>query len=186
MFIDDCIDCTIVCGPCDGSIFIRTCTNCTVYIVSKQIRFRSCENVRVYTYCPSDPALESSVNVTFAPFNYMFPNLKQLFNDASFEQTDNKFRTVYDFSEQENPDQVHFTILPDDKFKIESLDSGIANGGNEHLYDGYPEYLATLFFNEQIKNEILQSSTGTSTTTTTKITSPQQLPTPIQEKVTIN
>ena len=87
MFIDECVGCTIVCPPCDGSIFMRTCRDCTVYMVSKQIRFRECINVNVFAYCPSDPALESSFNVSFAPFNYMLPNLKELFKACSFEES---------------------------------------------------------------------------------------------------
>ncbi len=92
MFIDDCINCTIVTGPCDGSIFIRTCTNCTVYVVAKQIRFRDNKNLTVYTYCPSDPALETS-NVTFAPFNYKLPNLNKMFVSANF--TPSKYTFIY-------------------------------------------------------------------------------------------
>ena len=73
----------------------------------------------------------------------------------------NKFNSVYDFSEQENPEQEHFNILPDDKFEMLSLDHSIASGENEHLYDSYPLYLKTQFTNEGIINLIMNSFKGT-------------------------
>ncbi len=89
MFIDDCINCTIIIGPCDGSIFIRTSKGCSVSLVTKQLRFRDCTDMKIYTYCPSDPVVENSSLVNFAPFNVEFPNLKQLFVSAGFNQSKN-------------------------------------------------------------------------------------------------
>ena len=78
MYIDDCMDCKIYCSPIDGSIFIRGSKNCQISIIARQARFRNCENLKVFTYCPSDPTVESSFNIYFAPFNAFFPHLKEL------------------------------------------------------------------------------------------------------------
>ena len=85
MFIDDCTNCEFLLAPCDGSIFIRTSKNCKVSVISKQLRFRDCTDCKIFTYCISDPVIESSTNILFAPFNYAFPNAKELFNKAKFE-----------------------------------------------------------------------------------------------------
>ena len=53
MYIDDCEDCKIFCGPIDGSVFIRGSKNCEFSIIARQVRFRNCENLKVFTYCPS-------------------------------------------------------------------------------------------------------------------------------------
>jgi protein XRP2 len=87
MFIDDCTNCKIIIGPCDGSIFIRTSKNCTISVVSKQLRFRDCQNLKIFTYCPSDPVIEASSGIFFAPFNAFFPKLKELFVKAKFVES---------------------------------------------------------------------------------------------------
>ena len=84
MFIDDCENCNIVVGPIDGSVFIRKCKNCKVSIIARQVRFRECQNLDIFTYCPSDPAVESSFNIFFAPFNAFFPHLSELFLKGGF------------------------------------------------------------------------------------------------------
>lgn len=89
MFIDDCIDCKIILGPCDGSLFIRTSKNCEISTTCKQLRFRDCHDIKVYTYCPSDPVVESSSNILFSPYNALFPHLKELFIKAKFNPSKN-------------------------------------------------------------------------------------------------
>ena len=99
MFIDECEDCKIVCGPIKTSLFMRTSKNCEISVMARQIRFRDCENIKVFTYCPSDPAVESSFNIYFAPFNAYFPHLKELFLNSGFNPTEeNHINTPYDFT----------------------------------------------------------------------------------------
>ena len=87
MFVDDCINCKLILGPCDGSIFIRTSKNCSISVIAKQLRFRDCDNMNIYTYCPSDPVIETSKRMNFAPFNAFFPKLKELFVKANFVES---------------------------------------------------------------------------------------------------
>ena len=87
MFIDDCTNCKIIVGPCDGALFIRTSQNCEISAVCKQLRFRDCRNIRIFTYCPSDPVVENSSLVHFAPYNASFPRLKELFVKGKFSES---------------------------------------------------------------------------------------------------
>jgi hypothetical protein len=87
MFIDDCINCNIIIGPCDGSLFIRTSKNCTFSVISKQLRFRDCHNLKIYSYCPSEPVIEASTQIYFGPYNSLFPRLKELFIKAKFSES---------------------------------------------------------------------------------------------------
>jgi hypothetical protein len=143
MFVDDCSNCKLVIGPCDGSIFIRTSKNCTISVVSKQLRFRDCQNLKIFTYCPSDPVIEASSEIYFAPFNAFFPKLKELFIKAKFEQSKNNliketnnYKAVYDFSEKTKEDR-HWDLLPQDQ--IIFLDEANDDGQNEPLYEDYYE-----------------------------------------------
>ena len=138
MYIDDCEDCTIVCGPIDGSIFIRGSKNCKISLVARQLRFRTCENLEIFTYCPTDPAVESSFNIFFAPFNAFFPHLTSLFEKGGFKQEEkNHIDTPYDFTPSEvlGGGQPHFLNLPEDKFHIKVVRDGEAP--IEEMYLGY-------------------------------------------------
>jgi hypothetical protein len=87
MFIDDCINCKIIIGPCDGSIFIRTSKNCQISVITKQLRFRECHEMKIFAYCPSDPVVESSSLISFGPYNIISPHLKELFTKAKFNES---------------------------------------------------------------------------------------------------
>ena len=140
MYIDDCIDCKIVCGPIDGSIFIRGSKNCQISIIARQVRFRSCENLKVFTYCPSDPAVESSFNIYFAPFNAYFPHLKELFEKGGFKKDEkNHIDTPYDFtpSEELGGGAPHHLQLPEEDFFIKTVEDG--KDPVEEMYEGYSQ-----------------------------------------------
>lgn len=138
MYIDDCEDCKIFCGPIDGSVFIRGSKNCQVSLIARQVRFRSCENLKVFTYCPSDPAVESSFNIYFAPFNAFFPHLKELFIKGEFKKEEkNHIDSPYDFtpSEELGGGAPHHLKLPEEEFFIKVIKDG--NSPVEEMYDGY-------------------------------------------------
>ena len=138
MFIDDCINCIIITGPCSGSIFMRTSKNCTLSTITRQLRFRDCENIKVYTFCPTDPAVESSFNIFFAPFNVFYPHLKEHFIKAGFNSNeDNHIDTPYDFTQDKilGDGAKHFDKMNKDDFKIEYVNDG--DDPIEEMYDGY-------------------------------------------------
>ena len=140
MYIDDCEDCKIFCGPIDGSVFIRGSKNCQISIIARQVRFRTCENLKVFTYCPSDPAVESSFNIYFAPFNAFFPHLKELFVKGEFKKEEkNHIDTPYDFtpSEELGGGAPHHLKLPEEEFFIKVINDN--NEPVEEMFDGYSQ-----------------------------------------------
>ena len=140
MYIDDCEDCKIVVGPIDGSVFIRGSKNCEFSIIARQVRFRNCENLKVFTYCPSDPAVESSFNIYFAPFNAFFPHLKELFVKGEFKKKEkNHIDTPYDFTpgEELGGGAEHYLKLPEEDFYIKVVNDG--NSPVEEMYEGYSQ-----------------------------------------------
>ena len=140
MYIDDCEDCKIVVGPIDGSVFIRGSKNCEFSIIARQVRFRNCENLKAFTYCPSDPAVESSFNIYFAPFNAFFPHLKELFVKGEFKKEEkNHIDTPYDFTpgEELGGGAQHYLKLPEEEFYIKVVNDG--NSPVEEMYEGYSQ-----------------------------------------------
>ena len=139
MFVDDCEDCKIITGPITGSIFIRTCKNCTICTIATQVRFRDCENLKVFTYVKTDPAVENSFNIFFAPYNVFFPHLSELFQTAKFDKNEaNHIGTPYDFTVDAvlGGGAPHYGLLPKEEFYIEEINEG---GLPEEMYEGYAE-----------------------------------------------
>ena len=140
MFVDDCENCTIICGPIDGSIFIRKSKNCKISLIARQVRFRESENIDIYTYCPSDPVVESCFNIFFAPFNAFFPHLTELFQKGGFNSEDkNHIDTPYDFTPSEvlGGGLPHYSHLSEDKFNIKIIRDG--ESPVEEMFKGYCE-----------------------------------------------
>ena len=140
MFIDECENCTIVSGPVDGSIFIRKCKNCKVSTIARQVRFRESENIEIFTYCPSDPVVETCFNIFFAPFNAFFPHLEELFLKAGFKPEDkNHIDTPYDFTPSEvlGGGLPHYSQLPESNFVIKIVRDG--ESPLEEMFKGYSE-----------------------------------------------
>lgn len=140
MFIDECENCTIVSGPVDGSIFIRKCKNCKVSTIARQVRFRESENIDIFTYCPSDPVVETCFNIFFAPFNAFFPHLEELFLKAGFKPEDkNHIDTPYDFTPSEvlGGGLPHYSQLPESNFVIKIVRDG--ESPLEEMFKGYSE-----------------------------------------------
>lgn len=119
---------------------MRTSKNCTLSTIVNQLRFRDCENIKTFTLCTTDPAVESSFNIYFAPYNAFFPHLKELFIKGKFNPSmSNHIDTPYDFT----PDKVmadgapHYLLLPEEEFKVEEISDGDAP--IEEMYDGYSQ-----------------------------------------------
>ena len=138
MFIDECENCKIIIGPIEGYIMVRNSKNCDISVIARQVRLKECENIKCFIYCPSEPAIENSFNIYFAPYNSFFPHLKELFKKSGFIKDKNNINP-YDFTNEANlgNNSPHFLKLPENEFKIEK----IADYGKpiEEMWNGYSE-----------------------------------------------
>ena len=57
-----------IAAACD-SVFVRNCTGCTFTIACKQLRTRDCKDCTFYLYSLTEPVIELSSEIRFAPFN---------------------------------------------------------------------------------------------------------------------
>ena len=77
MTIDRCENTTFIIGPVKQSIFFRNCKNCRIHVACSQFRCRDLNDSTVYLYVVNEPVIESSSNVTIAPYNVAYPHLDQ-------------------------------------------------------------------------------------------------------------
>ena len=73
--VDRCENTKFYFGPIKSSLFIRNCDGCEITVACSQFRCRDLTNSKVFLYTPNDPIIESSTNLTFAPYNFMYPQL---------------------------------------------------------------------------------------------------------------
>ena len=75
--VDKCYNTTFFIGPIKGSIFFRDCENCKITVACSQFRCRDLNKSTVYLFAANDPIIESSSDLTFAPFNLAYPLLDE-------------------------------------------------------------------------------------------------------------
>ena len=116
--IDDCYDCNFYMGPVEGSIFFRDCENCTVSASSAQFRMKNCKGFDCYLFAASDPSIEYSENLRFAPLNLSYPDQDLHFRSAKLDMGTNYWSQVFDFNKKEG--ETHWSLLPPDEFMEKS------------------------------------------------------------------
>ncbi|KAE8901442.1 hypothetical protein PF005_g11847 [Phytophthora fragariae] len=97
--IDNLSNCRVFIGPSSESVFVRNCSNCVFTIACKQLRTRDCSSCSIYLYSLTDPIIETSQQMTFAPFNGAYCGIERNFADARLEPTNNHWSQVYDFND---------------------------------------------------------------------------------------
>uniref|UniRef100_A0A7S4R720 EF-hand domain-containing protein n=2 Tax=Alexandrium monilatum TaxID=311494 RepID=A0A7S4R720_9DINO len=113
VYVDDLTDCRVLIGPCSSSTFLRNCKGCDFWVATKQFRVRDCTNCRFYLFSHTEPVIETSSDLCFAPFSAEYPGLSEHFRDAGFDPSKNRWNAVYDFNGR--ADGANWSIRPLDE-----------------------------------------------------------------------
>ncbi|KAM7541240.1 hypothetical protein Aperf_G00000046715 [Anoplocephala perfoliata] len=100
--VDNCSDCMIVFGAVKTSIFIRNCDNCVILAACQQFRVRDSKNITAFVAAVSEPIIETSSGVHFAPFQFSYPQLNVQFHSAGLNQFNCSYSSIHDFSARSN------------------------------------------------------------------------------------
>eukprot|EP00735_Rhodelphis_limneticus_P014771 TRINITY_DN8851_c0_g1::TRINITY_DN8851_c0_g1_i1::g.19018::m.19018 TRINITY_DN8851_c0_g1::TRINITY_DN8851_c0_g1_i1::g.19018 ORF type:complete len:377 (+),score=61.27,sp/Q9EPK2/XRP2_MOUSE/40.28/5e-31,TBCC/PF07986.7/9.1e-38,Clathrin_lg_ch/PF01086.12/3.7e-10 TRINITY_DN8851_c0_g1_i1:72-1202(+) len=111
--IDCCKNTKFFIGPCEDSVFIRNCSNCTFTVACRQLRTRECENCDLSLYVATDPIVELSTNTIFRPFNGSYEGLDAHFQAARMDPAQNKYNLVYDFNKDDTSIPMPHWLLAD-------------------------------------------------------------------------
>ena len=115
--LDNLNKCKILVGPCAGSVFLRDCVDCTFSIATRQLRTRNCTNCTVYLFSQTEPIIETSSGMRFAPYNASYPEQAKHFEKAGLDPALNLFYAIYDFNGAEADAATHWSELPDDAWE---------------------------------------------------------------------
>ncbi|KAM3185486.1 hypothetical protein ACTXT7_006253 [Hymenolepis weldensis] len=100
--VDNCSNCTIVFGAVKTSyhpsIFIRYCNDCVILAACQQFRVRDSKNITAFIAAVSEPIIETSSSINFAPFQLSYPQLNVQFRAAGLNQFNCSYSSVHDFS----------------------------------------------------------------------------------------
>eukprot|EP00929_Paragymnodinium_shiwhaense_P056452 TRINITY_DN28244_c0_g2_i1.p1 TRINITY_DN28244_c0_g2~~TRINITY_DN28244_c0_g2_i1.p1 ORF type:complete len:1009 (+),score=262.71 TRINITY_DN28244_c0_g2_i1:148-3174(+) len=110
-FVDQCSGCRVVLGPGTSSVFIRECSDCTFWVAARQLRTRDCHRCRFYLYSQTEPVIETSTKLSFAPWAAAYPLCSRHFEQACFEPERNFWNAIFDFT----PDKkggCNWSIVP--------------------------------------------------------------------------
>eukprot|EP00899_Mesostigma_viride_P012128 jgi/Mesvir1/20916/Mv07988-RA.1 len=123
--VDLCRKCTIVIGPVDGSVFLRDCEDCTIYVACRQLRLRDCHRCKIVLYCYTEPVIELSDEIQFGCWNVAYPHLSEHFKKANLNPSVNTWSKIYDFNTGDEP---HWTTLPQKPFEFLEVQLTDGNG----------------------------------------------------------
>ena len=103
-------------GPVESACFLRDCSNCVVTVACSQLRTKNCSNLQIFLYCSSDPSIELSSGLYFAPYNFAYPLQDQHFQQAGLNPAADMWSQVHDFNAVEG--EMHWQILDPQHFSL--------------------------------------------------------------------
>ncbi|KAM7381276.1 hypothetical protein PAMA_012223 [Pampus argenteus] len=91
-------NCEILCGPVSSSVFVDHCRNSTLAFPCQQLRTHNTTDTQVYLHVTSRAIIEDCCRVSFAPFSWSYPSLKEDFSVSGLDQGRNNWNQVDDFN----------------------------------------------------------------------------------------
>lgn len=110
VFVDFCKRCLILLAPCESSVFVRDCEDCVIWLATKQTRTNNCKRCTFYLYSATEPIIETSEELSFAPWAAEYPQCSSHFSKFGFHPKRNLWNAVFDFTGK--PDTSNWRILP--------------------------------------------------------------------------
>lgn len=129
---DECKRCIFMFGPIESSLFIRNCEDCIVWVSCQQLRTRDCKRCTFFLYSKTEPIIESSEDLTFAPWSASYPGCTRHFEMLKFDPRRNMWNALFDFTGK--ADKCNFRFLSLDEvmeLRVELNESIPWGGGCE-------------------------------------------------------
>jgi len=98
IFVDQCRRCRVLLGPSSASAFVRDCTDCTFWVATQQLRTRNCHRCKFHLFSQTEPVIEQSTALSFAPWTASYPLCGLHFQQAGFDSSRNFWNAIFDFT----------------------------------------------------------------------------------------
>jgi len=98
VFADFCKRCLVLLGPCESAVFVRDCEDCVFWVAAQQLRTSNCHRCTFYLYSKTEPIIEMSSDLVFAPWCASYPRCKTHFAERGFDPNRNLWNAVFDFT----------------------------------------------------------------------------------------
>lgn len=109
-------------------MFFRDCDNCQIFVPCNQFRCRDLYNSSIYLFCETDPVIESSDGLLFAPYNLAYPLQDQHIEASGLNIEHNKWDLIFDFTDTNESGEKasHYQLLDPNEFRtIEQYVDGV-------------------------------------------------------------
>ncbi len=96
--VDRCKGCRILVGPCDSSVFIRDCRDCTFAVATRQLRTRDCRDIDMRLFCGTAPVIEKTRRLRLACWEGGWFELERQLDVCALSPFQNRWAQVHDFT----------------------------------------------------------------------------------------
>eukprot|EP00946_MAST-07B_sp_MAST-7B-sp1_P004666 g4666.t1 len=96
--VDRLKNCRVLIGPVESSCFVRNCEGCEFIMACRQLRTRDLKDCTFRLLAGTDPVIERSTGLTFAPFSGAYHGLRKHCSSAGLDPNDNHWRLIFDFN----------------------------------------------------------------------------------------
>lgn len=101
---------TLLLAPCESSVFVRDCEDCVFYIAAQQLRTNNCKRCKFYLHSKTEPIIETSEDLKFAPWGAKYPCCSAQFAKVNFDPNHNMWNSIFDFTGKAG--SANWQILP--------------------------------------------------------------------------
>ncbi|KAL3157653.1 hypothetical protein ABBQ32_012098 [Trebouxia sp. C0010 RCD-2024] len=105
-------DCLICTGPVSGPTFVHGAQDCTFKLASHQIRIHNAHRCKVHLRARSNPIIEHSDTLQFAPYSPDFPGCTDQLKAAGLDQDNELWKAVQDFGWLKQTQSPNWCIMP--------------------------------------------------------------------------
>ena len=104
--------CIIITGPISSSLHVEYIEKSTINSIMRQCRIHYCKDTKFYIHVNSQPVIEYSDNVQFAPYNVKYKELNKNWEKSNVDKNINQWDNVKDFNWFKQQQSPHWSIIP--------------------------------------------------------------------------
>merc|ERR1712228_57210 len=111
--MDNIKHCNVMTGPICSSLHVEYIENSTINSIMRQCRIHHCKDTKFYIHVNSEPVIEHSDNVQFAPYNVKYKELSDHWKSSGIDEQINQWNKVKDFNWFKQQQSPHWSIIPE-------------------------------------------------------------------------